>query len=137
MRISTVSPVPARLNLVVLGLIVALIIFYTSFRVPSSEGQDEPDLAHLGHDHSQGHRVPQSSPNDRSIYRVQNETLGFEKIYMISLPGRSDKRDAFAMQAAFSDMTYTQMDGVYGDEVPVKALPHVRLLGKEHARTDR
>ncbi|KAJ9617834.1 uncharacterized protein PV06_06217 [Exophiala oligosperma] len=62
--------------------------------------------------------------NDRSIYRVQNETLGFQEVYMISLPARTDKRDAFALQAAFSGITYTQVDGVDGHDVPEKALPH-------------
>ncbi len=62
---------------------------------------------------------------DRSIYRVPNETLGFQEVYMISLPSRTDKRDAFAMQAALSGITYTQMDGVDGHDVPEKALPFV------------
>lgn len=44
---------------------------------------------------------------------------------MISLPYRTDKRDSFALQAAFSGITYTQVDGVDGHDVPEKALPHV------------
>lgn len=44
---------------------------------------------------------------------------------MVSLPARTDKQDTFAMQAALSGILYTQMDGVIGEEVPAKALPHV------------
>ncbi|KIW22001.1 uncharacterized protein PV07_12599 [Cladophialophora immunda] len=55
---------------------------------------------------------------------VQNQTLGFQEIYMISLPERTDKRDAFALQAAFSGISYTVVDGVHGDEVPSHALPN-------------
>lgn len=76
--------------------------------------------------------------NDRSIYRVQNETLGFQEVYMISLPARTDKRDAFALQAAFSGITYTQVDGVDGHDVPEKALPHVGLwIRVDKFKTDR
>ncbi|KAJ9601863.1 hypothetical protein H2200_013636 [Cladophialophora chaetospira] len=64
------------------------------------------------------------TPLSDSIYQVQNETLGFEEIYLISLPERTDKQDAFAIQAAFSNISYTLVDGVHGDEVSTKALPH-------------
>jgi len=52
----------------------------------------------------------------------------FEEAYMISLPNRTDKRDAFAVQAALSRISYTHVDGVDGSKVPAKAIPHVRRL---------
>lgn len=113
---------PARLNLVVIGLIVTLIL-YISFRARAPE---EQDVDFPSYPNPRSRVVAHSSDASESLYQVQNETLGFQEIYMISLPGRTDKQDAFAMQAAFSDMLWTQMDGIYGNEVPAKALPHVR-----------
>ena len=117
--------VPARLNLVVVGLIITLILFYTTFRAHAPEQRDVVDDSPV-HESSRAMPAPKSSQTGSSIYKVQNETLGFQEIYMISLPERSDKQDSFAMQAAFSEISYTQMDGVWGHDVPPKALPHVR-----------
>ncbi|ETI28870.1 hypothetical protein G647_01322 [Cladophialophora carrionii CBS 160.54] len=117
-------PWPTRLNFVVVIIIVALILFYTSFRAPIPKEQDVVEIPATPPTGSNTKPATKSSYVDDSIYQVQNETLGFQEIYMISLPGRTDKQDAFAMQAAFSDIAYTQMDGVYGHEVPAKALPH-------------
>ncbi|EXJ79110.1 hypothetical protein A1O3_08611 [Capronia epimyces CBS 606.96] len=120
---------PARLSYVLVGLLVTTVLFYASFRPPTSQEQNVLDLP------EQGTFAPDPLPSpsrpaattileDPSLYRVQNETLGFQEVYMISLPARTDKRDAFAMQAAFSGISYTQMDGVDGKLVPEKALPH-------------
>ncbi|KAH0344143.1 glycosyltransferase family 34 protein, partial [Aureobasidium melanogenum] len=62
------------------------------------------------------------------IARIQNETLGFEKIFMVSLPERSDKRDAFSLQARLSNLSFEIVDGVVGSEVSVKALPYTMNL---------
>ena len=43
---------------------------------------------------------------------------------MISLPLRSDKQDAFAMQAVLSGISYDLVDGVVGADVPKKAQPY-------------
>lgn len=45
---------------------------------------------------------------------------------MVSLPERSDKRDAFSLQARLSDLSFVIADGVVGSEVSKKALPYVR-----------
>jgi len=121
----------SRVNIAVFGLLVTCILFYTSFRPPTSEEQNILTFQDpLAPDHEASSPV-QLTPTfervegDESIYQVQNDTLGFQEIYMISLPSRSDKRDAFAMQAALSGIAYTQMDGVDGHQVPEKALPYV------------
>lgn len=123
---------PARLSYVLVGLLVTAVLFYATFRTPILVAPQEQDVLDLP-DSSASESFPsQSNPaesvvlEDPSIYKVQNETLGFQEIYMISLPARTDKRDAFALQAAFSGITYTQMDGVDGHEVSEKALPYVR-----------
>lgn len=58
-----------------------------------------------------------------NLYDVQNNTLGFQEVKMISLPLRGDKQDAFAMQAALSGIYYDVVDGVIGSTIPKKALP--------------
>ncbi|OQU96141.1 hypothetical protein CLAIMM_02264 [Cladophialophora immunda] len=55
---------------------------------------------------------------------AMNSTLGFAKVFVISMPERSDKRDAFSLQARLSNISFEVRDGVSGADVSVKALPH-------------
>ncbi|KAI0380888.1 glycosyltransferase family 25 protein [Hypomontagnella monticulosa] len=57
------------------------------------------------------------------INRVANETLGFEKIFVVGLPERSDKRDAIALTSASTGFHVEWVDGVKGETVPDKAVP--------------
>ncbi|KAL2392095.1 hypothetical protein ABEF95_012535 [Exophiala dermatitidis] len=134
------SPVlPARsLAYILVALCVTAILFSAPYRLPSLQEQDIPDVQDVldlpnESDLASPTKPVQSTTTavsaDRtkpssSIYQVQNETLGFQEVYLISLPARTDKRDAFAVQAAFTEMKYTQMDGVDGHLVPEKALPY-------------
>ena len=43
---------------------------------------------------------------------------------MLSLPYRGDRQDTFAVQAELSNITWTQMWGVEGKDVPERALPY-------------
>ena len=54
---------------------------------------------------------------------VFNETLGVQQVFMLGLPERRDKRDAFAVQAALSKIRYTQVDGVKPSEIAPNSLP--------------
>ena len=56
--------------------------------------------------------------------KQMNNTLGFEKVYVVNLPERSDKRDAMSLAAALTNITVDYIDGVKGDTIPDKALPH-------------
>ncbi|KAI1385301.1 glycosyltransferase family 25 protein [Hypoxylon trugodes] len=62
-----------------------------------------------------------ASPAD--INRVGNETLGFEKVFVVGLPERSDKRDAIALTSALTGFNVEWIDGVRGEAVPDKAVP--------------
>ncbi|OAP54908.1 hypothetical protein AYL99_10608 [Fonsecaea erecta] len=59
-----------------------------------------------------------------NINDARNSTLGFAKVFVISMPERSDKRDAFSLQARLSNITFEVRDGVAGADVSAKALPH-------------
>ncbi|KAI0850260.1 glycosyltransferase family 25 protein [Daldinia vernicosa] len=66
-------------------------------------------------------RIDRSSPPD--VNRVANGTLGFEKIFVVGLPERSDKRDAIALTSALTGFAVDWVDGVRGETVPDKAVP--------------
>ncbi|OTA60325.1 glycosyltransferase family 25 protein [Hypoxylon sp. EC38] len=59
---------------------------------------------------------------------IYNTTLGFEKIFVIGLPSRTDRRDGMVLQAALSNMEIEFIDGVLGKDVPDKALPSTQEL---------
>ncbi len=47
----------------------------------------------------------------------------FEKIYVMGLPSRTDRRDGMALQAALSDLTIEFIDGPLGENISEKAVP--------------
>ncbi|KAH0842396.1 hypothetical protein FOPE_07331 [Fonsecaea pedrosoi] len=69
-----------------------------------------------------------AAANNDNNYNIMedamNSTLGFAKVFVISMPERSDKRDAFSLQARLSNISFEVRDGVSGADVSVKALPH-------------
>ncbi|KAI1874428.1 hypothetical protein JX265_004636 [Neoarthrinium moseri] len=54
---------------------------------------------------------------------IFNQTLGFQKVFAIGLPERSDKRDALTLMSALTGFRISWIDGVNGSEVVDKALP--------------
>ncbi|KAL2129002.1 hypothetical protein VTI74DRAFT_8371 [Chaetomium olivicolor] len=66
------------------------------------------------------------------IEDIQNSTLGFEKIFVVGLPSRTDRRDGMVLQAALSNMAIEFIDGVSGKEVPDKAIPMAK--GRERLK---
>ncbi|CAJ2508808.1 Uu.00g138340.m01.CDS01 [Anthostomella pinea] len=62
-----------------------------------------------------------ASPAD--INRVANATLGFDRVFVVGLPERSDKRDAITLTSALTGFRVEWVDGVRGESVPDKAVP--------------
>ncbi|KXX80346.1 Procollagen galactosyltransferase 1-B [Madurella mycetomatis] len=54
---------------------------------------------------------------------ILNATLGFQSIFTINLPSRTDRRDAVTLAAALSGLDITWIDGVASADVPDKVLP--------------
>ncbi|KAL7626954.1 hypothetical protein AAE478_003729 [Parahypoxylon ruwenzoriense] len=54
---------------------------------------------------------------------IYNSTLGFEKIFVIGLPSRTDRRDGMVLGASLSNLEIEFIDGVDGKNIPDKALP--------------
>lgn len=49
----------------------------------------------------------------------------FEKVFVVSLPERSDKQDAMRLTASLTGFDFETIDGVKGVSLPQKALPGV------------
>ncbi|RQM05823.1 hypothetical protein DH86_00002136, partial [Scytalidium sp. 3C] len=62
---------------------------------------------------------------ETEIGRAANETLGFEKIIVVGLQERSDRRDAIVLQSSLTGFHVEFMDGIKGADVSSKALPMV------------
>ncbi|PMD33181.1 glycosyltransferase family 25 protein [Hyaloscypha variabilis F] len=60
---------------------------------------------------------------DESLKAVLNETLGFQKLLVINMPERTDRRDAVTLAAGVSNMKIEFVMGVRGESVPEVALP--------------
>ncbi|KAL2189941.1 glycosyltransferase family 25 protein [Thermothelomyces heterothallicus CBS 203.75] len=63
------------------------------------------------------------APAGDSLRDIRNSTLGFEHIFVVGLPSRSDRRDNIVLQAALSDIQVEFIDGVLGQDIPDKAIP--------------
>ncbi|KAI0386202.1 glycosyltransferase family 25 protein [Hypomontagnella monticulosa] len=59
---------------------------------------------------------------------IYNNTLGFEKIFVIGLPSRTDRRDGMVLQAALSNLAIEFIDGVDGKTIPDSAIPSSKKL---------
>ncbi|KAL9609482.1 MAG: hypothetical protein Q9167_005747 [Letrouitia subvulpina] len=78
-----------------------------------------------------------TSPPAGSSKDVQNSTLGFEKVFVINLPERFDKLDAFSLAASVTGFTHGVVAGVKGTDVVNKTLPSLDGLPKtERARNN-
>lgn len=98
-----------RYVIVLVAFILSLGIFYRLPRLTFP-----PLSAHNVLDSSDVGNVP----------RVRNTTLGFQEIKVISLPQRTDKRDAWAVAASISNFSVNLVDGVDGATVSEKSLPY-------------
>ncbi|KAF7854658.1 hypothetical protein EAF04_010227 [Stromatinia cepivora] len=55
---------------------------------------------------------------------IANSTLGFQKIFALGLPERSDKRDALTLISSLTGFKIEWVDGVKGETVTDKAVPY-------------
>ncbi|KAK8075774.1 glycosyltransferase family 25 protein [Apiospora hydei] len=82
---------------------------------PAGNHLDAPQL-HPG-------RAGDHEAQEADIARIQNATLGFEKVFVINLPDRTDKRDALSLVAALTGIQLDWVRALRGADVPDKALP--------------
>ncbi|ORY15577.1 hypothetical protein BCR34DRAFT_622801 [Clohesyomyces aquaticus] len=60
---------------------------------------------------------------DDSLKDIMNSTLGFQKILVLNLPFRTDRRDAITLAAATSNIQLEFVNGVTGDSIRQSAYP--------------
>ncbi|KAF1841169.1 glycosyltransferase family 25 protein [Cucurbitaria berberidis CBS 394.84] len=60
---------------------------------------------------------------DESLSDILNTTLGFQKILVLNLPFRTDRRDAMSLSAAVSNIKLEFVDGVTGESIKKSAYP--------------
>lgn len=65
-----------------------------------------------------------------------NMTLGFNKIFVLSLPSRTDRQDALQVMSSITGFTPEISFGVRGDDVDRATLPPVRQLSQLSSPTD-
>ncbi|KAE8387387.1 hypothetical protein BDV23DRAFT_161323 [Aspergillus alliaceus] len=69
-------------------------------------------------------RGPRSStPIHNRVDAVHNETLGFERVFVVNLPSRPDKRDYITLASSVVGFRPEPIDGVNPDNIDVKAHP--------------
>ncbi|KAL9601251.1 MAG: hypothetical protein Q9219_002656 [cf. Caloplaca sp. 3 TL-2023] len=78
--------------------------------------------------------LAQGKPPLGSSADVKNSTLGFERIFVINLPERYDKLDAFSLAASVTGFTHDVIEGIKGQTVVNKTLPSLENLPKVAAQ---
>ena len=67
----------------------------------------------------------------KSIHTIHNSTLGFGDIYLINMPSRTDKLDAFRLITSVTNISYSVIPGVDGKQIPHVAWPGFYEEGRE------
>ncbi|KAH7308377.1 putative LPS glycosyltransferase [Stachybotrys elegans] len=77
------------------------------------------------------YNVDSEGTSPSGLLHTQNTTLGFENIFVVGLPERTDRRDRMVLQAALSNLSIEFIDGPDGKGAADKAIPikqgHSRL----------
>ena len=71
-----------------------------------------------------GQQGLQIAIRDPDFGRVTNETLGFEKVVVIGLKERTDKRDAMTLMSTLTGFKVEWVDGIKPQYIPDKAVPY-------------
>lgn len=59
---------------------------------------------------------------DSSLADLKNSSLGFEKVFVLNMPSRTDKLDAMILAASVTGFEFDVLEGVQGDSISKKAL---------------
>ncbi|OAA53268.1 Glycosyl transferase, family 25 [Cordyceps fumosorosea ARSEF 2679] len=62
---------------------------------------------------------------------INNSTLGFERIFVMGLPDRTDRRDQMVLQAGLSNIAIEFIDSVRGGDINPKAIPAAAEEGEK------
>ncbi|KAI1747979.1 hypothetical protein F4782DRAFT_519146 [Xylaria castorea] len=107
---------PPNLSFLIVGAIISLLLVWWVY-APTWSRVRAGASTQVGIHHSSRH----------DIY---NSSLGFEKIFVVSLPSRTDRRDGISLAAALSNIEFEFIDGVDGSTIPDNALPQTPAHGR-------
>ena len=71
--------------------------------------------------------------SQKSIKAIHNNTLGFGDVYIIHMPGRTDKLDSLRLLTSITNISYKIIPGVDGKEIPHVAWPGFYKEGERAA----
>ena len=57
-----------------------------------------------------------------TVLDIQNQTVGFPKLFVVSMKDRYDKHDLWSLASLYSNITYEYVDSVPGAAIPEQAL---------------
>ncbi|TAQ89500.1 hypothetical protein B7494_g2160 [Chlorociboria aeruginascens] len=69
------------------------------------------------------HRFLPAAASSTDADNTFNATLGFEKVLVVGLPSRTDRRDSMILSAALSNIEVDFIDGILGATVEDKVIP--------------
>ncbi|KAI1444883.1 glycosyltransferase family 25 protein [Annulohypoxylon stygium] len=101
-----------------ISLVICVVVFGCIFLSYLSSGSVRNQLRSTP---SPARWVPSKGKHEKSD--IFNGTLGFEKVFVIGLPERSDKRDALTLMSSLTGFRLSWIDGVAGKTITDKALP--------------
>ncbi|CAJ2507256.1 Uu.00g084420.m01.CDS01 [Anthostomella pinea] len=120
---------PSSLTALIAGVILSILLisFWAKRQAwfPATAYLHEPSAAHSykAPSTSLGATDSAVSPDPDLTRDIYNSTLGFEKIFVVSLPSRTDRRDSIILAAALSNIEFEFIDGVDGSLIPDTVIP--------------
>lgn len=136
-----------RSRIVTASLLCTIVLFYIGL-VHRETIWDGSKFSDLSRDEPISSLRSDTSGIQDGLHDIFNETLGvsvthdlpvycqtdcfhplqFEKIFVISLPDRTDKQDTISLQARLSNISFDFVTGIDGSKIPAKALPYACTL---------
>ncbi|KAL8998075.1 MAG: hypothetical protein Q9188_006172 [Gyalolechia gomerana] len=122
------SPRFLLLAFVVFG---SFVFFFTRSQTPTQS------FAHSDSPHTSTTSSTQRRPPLGSSADVRNATLGFESVFVLNLPERHDKLDAFSVAASLTGFTHHVIQGIKGQDVVNKSLPSLEMANPPKSEQGR
>ncbi|KAK5079141.1 hypothetical protein LTR64_002438 [Lithohypha guttulata] len=115
-------------------LLVSVLIFLAIFSLHARLGTLRSAYATIGVQDDDSHHEPDGPDWQARLADVQNSTLGFQKVFAISLSERTDHRDTLALTSALTGFEVDFIDGVKPSDISEKAMPPNPGIGDGGAR---
>ncbi|KAL8645384.1 MAG: hypothetical protein Q9226_007329 [Calogaya cf. arnoldii] len=109
------------------SFILLLVFFFLVYSFGQSSGLSCAQPISTGHS-TTGNDSLASGLGPPPFGDVKNSTLGFERVFVINLPERYDKLDAFTLASSLTGFSNEVIEGVKGATIVNKTLPSLEYL---------